>query len=73
MVALIEELYVDPVLGSPSTALALARNVISDLSGFGATRIRAKVLSKNMNARKFFELCGFSVNLLYYEFDELHS
>jgi hypothetical protein len=59
MVAMIEELYVDSVLGSPSTALALGRNVISDLSGFGATRIQAKVLSKNMNARKFFELYGF--------------
>jgi hypothetical protein len=43
---MIEELYVDSVLDSPSTALALVRNVISDLSGFGATRIQAKVLSK---------------------------
>jgi hypothetical protein len=56
---MIEETYGDSVLGSPSTALALVRNVISDLSGLGATRIQAKVLSKNMNAGKFFELCGF--------------
>lgn len=73
MVAAIEELYVDPVLGSPSTALALLRSAISDLKGFGAIRIQARVLSKNTTARKFHEAYGFSVNLLIYELDEPES
>jgi hypothetical protein len=70
MVAMLEELYVDPVLGSPSIALTLVRNAISDLEGFGANRIQAKVLNKNTISKKFFESCGFSVNLLYYELDK---
>lgn len=73
LVAMIEELYVDPTLGSASTALALVRIVIADLKTFGATRIQAKVLVKNATSRKFFELCGFAPNLLYYEYDGLST
>jgi L-amino acid N-acyltransferase YncA len=69
LVAMIEELFVDTTLGSPSTALSLVRNLIADLKSSGATRIQAKVLSKNAISKKFFELCGFTLNLMYYEYD----
>lgn len=69
VVGSIEELYVDPVHGSLSTALALMRSVIADLKEFGATRIQARVLNNNARAKKFHELCGFSVNLIVYELD----
>jgi ribosomal protein S18 acetylase RimI-like enzyme len=69
MVGSIEELYVDPVHGAPSTALALMRNAIEDLKAFGATRVKARVLNNNTRARKFHELGGFSMNLIVYELD----
>jgi L-amino acid N-acyltransferase YncA len=67
IVGMVEELYVDPSIESPTTALGLLRQVIADLKDYGSLRVQAKILAKNEMSRKFFEICGFRLNLLYYE------
>ncbi len=71
LVAMIEEVYVDPVSTRQGIGQALLRNLIADLRDIGANRIQAKVLDKNKESRFFFEHCGFAINLLYYEFGDL--
>jgi L-amino acid N-acyltransferase YncA len=68
VVSIVEELYVTPLVGSATTAFSLMRRVIDALKSAGSERIQCRVLSGNAESRRFVERCGFSLNLLLYEY-----
>ncbi len=70
MVSSIEELYVQPRQGAPAAALMLIRRMIEQLRDAGAQRIQARVLMSNSEGRAFHERCGFTANLLVYEYGQ---
>jgi L-amino acid N-acyltransferase YncA len=68
MVSMIEELFVEPDCGVSTAAFNLIQKMNDELRAHGSERIQAKILHDNLKSQKFFALCGFKPNLIYYEY-----
>ncbi len=68
VVSSIEELYVAPGFRGTQAAAMLVAEAMTDFKASGAERIQLRVLRDNVEGQKFWERCGFAVNVLVYEY-----